>query len=238
MGAVSARRLRKVPAVVLPQVPPADSLLQSVRLFDPDATSVDGGVAFGAGVRLSGPHPVDDGLAAKTGLPHGYAFVATDSGPFPNWLARGLAHRFGGHAHLPQEAIVDDATEVVIVHTPRRVSPEELVTRIGRHIPGLAPQGQESDGSFFLTSPAVPIHIRCDGPEVPSLRWLLPLALGPLRTEPGLHGYRFGVGADGDDTTVRRAVIGALELAHGVGGVATDRDRFLVSHPADVALQH
>jgi hypothetical protein len=35
MGGVSARRLRKVPAVMLPRVPEPQRLLSAVRLFDP-----------------------------------------------------------------------------------------------------------------------------------------------------------------------------------------------------------
>jgi hypothetical protein len=233
---LSARRLRKLPAVVLPQVPPPARLLETVRLFDPAAAPVDGGITFGAGIRLAGPHPVTPDLTAKADLPRGHAFVVSDSGPFQSWLTRGLARRFGGYAHLPQHTIAEDPAEVVVVHTPRKVSPDELTARLSAHLPGLVAQGREADGSFFLTSPLVPIHIRCDGPEVPSLRWLLPLALGPLRREPGLHGYRFGIGPGGDSGGVRLAATAALELARGVDGVATDPDRFRVFEPGDPGL--
>jgi hypothetical protein len=128
---------------------------------------------------------------------------------------RGLARRYGGYAHLPHRSIEDDPDEVVVVHTPRRVRPEELSALV----PALTAQRPEADGSVFLSSRK--IHIRCDGPEVESLRWLLPLALGPLRDEPDLHGYRFS----GDP---RVAMQTALELARRTGGVATDRDRFRV----------
>jgi hypothetical protein len=230
---LSARRLRRLPALVLRQ--PAD-LLDAVRLFDPEAAPTDGGIAFGAGIRLSGPHRVTPDLADKTNLPQGHAWVVSDSGPFQTWLIRGLARRFGGYAHLPQPVIADDASEVVIVHTPRKVSPDELAARLGGPLPGLRAGGREADGSFFLTSPHSPVRIRCDGPEVASLRWLLPLALGPLRKEPGLHGYRFGVTTGAGDGAVRLAAVAALELANGVGGVATDTDRFRVFEPTDPAL--
>ncbi|GAB3989926.1 hypothetical protein GCM10029978_116420 [Actinoallomurus acanthiterrae] len=236
MGGVSARRLRKVPAVVLPRTPEPQRLLSAVRLFDPEAAPVDGGITFGAGVRLAGPHPVTPDLAAKSNLPQGQAFVASDSGPFQNWLARGLARRFGGYAHLPQEFVADDPTEVVVVHTPRKVSPGELAARISAFITGLVPEGPEKDGSFFLATPHAPVNIRCDGPEVPSLRWLLPLALGPMRREPGLHGYRFGIAGERDPRLVRLAATAALELAQGVGGVTTDLDRFRVFEPGDPGL--
>lgn len=233
---LSARRLRKVPAVVLPRPPEPQRWLAAIRRFDPEAAPVDGGVAFGAGVRLAGPHPVTSDLAAKSTLPEGHAFVASDSGPFQNWLARGLARRFGGYAHLPQQMVVDDPTEVVVVHTPRKVSPGELASRLSAFIPGLAPDGPEEDGSFFLSTPQAPISIRCDGPEVPSLRWLLPLALGPMRREPGLHGYRFGVAGERDPRWIRLGATAALELADGVGGVTTDLDRFRVFEPGDPGL--
>jgi hypothetical protein len=82
----------------------------------------------------------------------------------------------------------------------------------------------------------VPVHIRCDGPEVPSLRWLLPLALGPLRREPGLHGYRFSIDAARDPRLVRLVATAALELAAGADGVATDLDRFRIYEPGDPGL--
>jgi hypothetical protein len=233
---VTARRLRKVPAVVLPRLPEPDRWLAAIRLFDPEAVPVDGGVAFAAGARLAGPHPVTPDLAAKARLPEGHAFVASDSGPFQHWLVRGLARRFGGYAHLPQPAVADDPTEVVVVHTPRKVSPEELAARLSALIPGLTPDGPEEDGSFFLTTPRLPVGIRCDGPEVPSLRWLLPLTLGPMRQEPGLHGYRFGVAGQRDPRLVRLVAAAALELADGVGGVTTDLDRFRLFDPGDPGL--
>jgi hypothetical protein len=184
----SARRLRRLPAVVLPQVPQHAWLLDAVRRFDPDAREVEGGISFSAGNRLQRIVPE---LAKKTGLPPGHAWVASDNGPFQTWLVRGLARRFGGYAHLPQAVVADDASEVVIVHTLRK--PDEVAARLSARIPGLTADAPESDGSFFLTSDVSPVRIRCDSPDVPSLRWLLPLALGPMRQEPGLHGYRFSL---------------------------------------------
>lgn len=233
---LSARRLRKVPAVVLSQPPEPGRLLEAVRRFDPEAAPVDGGIAFAAGVRLAGPHPVDPDVADKAGVPQGHAFVASDSGPFQTWLARGLARRFGGHAHLPQDEFPDDPTEVVVVHAPRKVSAEELAARLGAYVRGLAPVGHEADGSLVIASREVPLHIRRDGPEVPSFRWLLPLALGPLRRDPGLHGYRFGTPQRRDPRLVRLAATAALEFAGAVGGVATDMDRFRVFAPDDPGL--
>ena len=220
------RRLRKLPALVLPHTPPPDRLLDAVRRFDPDASPVDGGIAFGAGLRLAGPQRISPKEAAKAKIPPGHAWVVSDSGPFQTWLTRGLARRFDGHAHLPQAVVADDASEIVVVHTPRRVEPQKL---------GVAGP-PESDGSYFLTSPGSPVRIRVDSPGVPSLRWLLPLALGPLRQEPGLHGYRFGSDSADDPQVVRAAAGMALELARAVGGVATDRDRFRVDDPDDPAL--
>ncbi|HEY0693463.1 MAG TPA: hypothetical protein VGD71_31035 [Kribbella sp.] len=225
----SARRLRRLPAVVLPQAPEQGWLLEAVRRFDPGAATVEGGISFGAGIRLAGPYPITAEAAVKVGLPPGSAWVVSDSGPFETWLVRGLARRFGGFAHLPQPVVADDASEVVIVHTPRQVPSDEL----GARLPGLTAGPPEDDGSFFLTSPHSPFRVRCDGPDVPSLRWLLPLALGPMRQEPGLHGYRFG---SGDGHGVRAAAVAAIEFAQGVGGVATDRDRFRVNDPEDPAL--
>ncbi len=213
MVRLTARRLRKLPAVVFPDVPVR--LLDTVRLFDPDAAAVEDGITFGAGVRLSGPYPVTPELAAKVNIPEGAAYAASDGGPFQTWLMRGLARRYGGYAHLPHRSIEDDPAEIVVVHTPRRVRPEELAALV----PSLTVQKPEADGSVFLSSQK--LHIRCDGPGVESLRWLLPLALGPLRGEPDLHGYRFS----GD---ARVAMSTALELARRTGGVATDRDRFRV----------
>ena len=232
----SVRKLRKVPAVVLPQPPDPRALLAVVRLFDPDAAPVDGGVTFGAGVRLAGPFPVTPDLADKVRLPQGHGFAASDYGPFQNWLVRGLARRFGGYAHLPQETFSDDPTEVVVVHVPRKVSAEELAARLSAYLPGLAPVGHEADRSFVLAGRNVPVHIRCDGPEVPSLRWLLPLALGPLRREPGLHGYRFSIDGVRDPRLVRLVATAALELAAGAGGIATDLDRFRIQDPGDPGL--
>jgi hypothetical protein len=233
---VSARRLRKLPALVLPQVPQHDWLLDAVRRFDPDATPVDGGIAFGAGIRLAGPQRITSEMAARTRIPPGHAWMVSDSGPFQTWLTRGLARRFNGHAHLPQAVVADDPSEVVVVHTPRRVSSDDLAARLSQRAPGLAAGPPESDGSYFLTSPDSPIRIRCDSPDVPSLRWLLPLALGPLRQEPGLHGYRFGSESAADPQVVRAAAAIALEFARAVGGVATDRDRFRVEDPNEPAL--
>lgn len=232
----SARRLRRLPAVVLPRVPEQAWLLDAVRRFDPEAAATEGGISFGAGIRLAGPQRITTDLAQKAMMPQGYAWVTSDSGPFQTWLVRGLARRFGGFAHLPQPAVADDVSEVVIVHTPRRVSPDELATRVSRHVPGLVAGVPEQDGSLFLTSQISPIRVRCDSPDVPSLRWLLPLALGPLRQEPGLHGYRFGSDLTEDVHVVRRAVAAALELAYGVGGVVTDRDRFRVIDADEPAL--
>ncbi|GAB2814528.1 hypothetical protein GCM10027176_18920 [Actinoallomurus bryophytorum] len=234
---LSARRLRRLPAVVLPQVPQHAWLLDAVRRFDPDAVPVeDTSISFGAGIRLAGPQRITSETAAKIGLPPGHAWVASDSGPFQTWLVRGLAWRFGGHAHLPQPVVADDASEVVIVHTPRKISPDELAARFNQLVPGLRAGAPEQDGSFFLTSAISPVRIRCDSPDVPSLRWLLPLALGPMRQDPGLHGYRFGRVPNSAGDAVRLAATAALELAQGVGGVATDRDRFRVFDPDDPAL--
>lgn len=232
---LSPRRLRRLPAVVLPQIPKPEWMLDAVRRFDPDAAPVEGGISFGAGIRLAGPQPVTPDIAAKSSLPHGNAWVVSDSGPFQTWLMRGLARRFGGFAHVPDPVIADDASEVVIVHTPRKVSPGELAARLGMYLPGLVAGAPEEDGSFFLTSPASPIRIRCDSPDVPSLRWLLPLALGPMRQDPGLHGYRFASDSK-DPRVVRLAAVAALELAEGAGGVVTDRDRFRIFAPDDPAL--
>ena len=212
---LSARRLRRLPAVVLPQVPQHAWLLGRVRRFDPYAAPVeDGGVCSARGSGSPGRRGSAPETAAKTGLPLGHAWVASDSGPFQTWLARGLAVRFGGHAHLPQPVVGDDPSEVVIVHTPRKVSPDELAGRLNQRVPGLTAGAPEQDGSFFLTSTISPVRIRCDSPDVPSLRWLLPLALGPMRQEPGLHGYRFGrVPGKADDAAknVRLAAAAALE---------------------------
>jgi hypothetical protein len=229
---MKVRRLRKLPALVLPQVPPRDRLLDAVRRFDPDATAVDGGIAFGAGLRLAGPEAIGPETAAKAQIPPGHVWVVSDSGPFQSWLARGLARRFHGYAHLPQAVIADDASEVVVVHTPRRIEPHEL----GAYVPRFTAGPPEGDGSYFLTSANSPVRIRCDSPDVPSMRWLLPLALGPLRQEPGLHGYRFGSDRAGDPQVVRAAAGIALEFARAVGGIATDRDRFRVEDPNDPAL--
>jgi hypothetical protein len=230
----SARRLRRLPAVVFPQAPRQEELLGAVRRFDPGAAAVEGGVSFGAGIRLAGPYPVTPEVAARANVPQGHLWMTSDSGPFQTWLVRGLARRFGGYAHLPQPAVADDPSEVVIVHTPRQVSVNELAA----YVPGLVAGAQETDGSVFLTSRSSPVRIRCDSPEVPSLRWLLPLALGPLRQEPGLHGYRFGSEVAGDPRIVRLAAVAALQLARSVRGVATDRDRFRVGDPDDPALYH
>lgn len=232
---LSARRLRRLPALVLPQVPQQARLLDAVRRFDPEAAETEGGISFGAGIRLAGPYTISPDVAGKANLPRGHAWMVSDSGPFQTWLARGLARRFGGYAHLPQPAVADDVSEVVIVHTPRKVTPDELAARLSAQVPGLVAGDREQDGSFFLTSQVSPIRIRCDSPEVPSLRWLLPLALGPLRQDPGLHGYRFGSDMS-HPQVVRLATVAALELARSVGGVATDRDRFRVFEPDDPAL--
>jgi hypothetical protein len=56
-----------------------------------------------------------------------------------------------------------------------------------------------------------------------------------LRKLPA-HGYRFGSAVAGDPQVVRAATAVALELAQGVGGVATDRDRFRVLEADDPAL--
>ncbi len=209
-----SRRLKKLPAVVFQQRP--DGLLDTVRLFDPDAARTEGGITFGAGIRLSGPYTITQEISPKVDLPPGHAYAASDDGPFQMWLMRGLARRYGGYPRLPQKSIEDDPDEIVVVHTPKRVTPEQLQALV----PALTQQRPEDDGSFFMTSQHV--MIRCDSPEVESMRWLLPLALGPMRSEPGLHGYRFG----GDPRTAMSA---ALELARRTGGVATDRDRFRIS---------
>lgn len=226
------RRLRKRPALLLKQLPRQDQLLDAVRHFDPDAAPVDTGIAFGAGIRLAGPQTITPERAAKAQVPPGHAWIVSDSGPFQTWLIRGLARRFDGYAHLPTVVIVDDASEIVVVHTSRRIEPYEL----GAHLPGFTEGPSESDGSYFLTSPNSPVRIRCDSPDVPSMRWLLPLALGTLRQEPGLHGYRFGSDSAGDPQVVRAAAAVALDLARAVGGVATDRDRFRFEDPDDPAL--
>jgi hypothetical protein len=199
-----------------------ERLLDAVRLFDPEATLVDGGITFGAGVRLAGPEAVTPNLARKTGLPQGHVWVVSDEGPFPTWLVRGLARRFGGYAHVPRQVIADEPGEVAVVHTARPARTDEL----GRWLPGLVAGAPEADGSYFLSSPLSPVRVRCDGPEVASLRWLLPPALGPLRQEPGLHGYRFL--AETADA-VRPAATAAWGLAQVTGGVVTDRDRFRVA---------
>ena len=234
---LSVRRLRRLPAVVVPRVPPQEHLLNTVRLFDPEAAPVDGGITYGAGIRLAGPYPVTPDVAEKASLPQGHAYLMSDSGPFQTWLTRGLARRYGGHAHLPRQTISEDIGEIVIVHTPRKVSPDELAARLSGHLPQLTAERPESDGSFFLTTAYAPIQIRCDSPEVESLRWLLPLALGPLRREAGLHGYRFGIVPGGDVRAVPLLVTAALELARGVSGIATDADRFRVFRPEDLGFR-
>ena len=79
---LSARRLRRLPAVVPRQVPRPALLLDAVRLFDAEAAPVEGGITFGAGIRLAGPHPVTPDVAAKSNLPQGHAWMATDPDRF------------------------------------------------------------------------------------------------------------------------------------------------------------
>ncbi|GLX06360.1 MULTISPECIES: hypothetical protein [unclassified Microbispora] len=221
MGMISdflmARRLRKGPTLLLPYAPDPATLLETVRLHDPQAGPYGRGFKIGENVELRGPIELTPELAARAGLPAGWAaaFFARNidseaGGDFarPSLLVRGLAERLGGREHPECQEPPEDLAEVT---GGRLIAVDEVIGLLADDVPGLAVTTVTDAGTTLLTSAESPIEV--------------------FVTEWDADDVTYELSADGGYGTdvpaaARRA---ALAIAERTGGVARDHNGFLVT---------
>ncbi|GIH47393.1 hypothetical protein SAMN05421833_11753 [Microbispora rosea] len=221
MGVISdfflARRLRRGPTLLLPYAPDPATVLETVRLHDPQAGPYGRGFKIGENVELRGPIELTPELAARAGLPAGWgaAFFARtiDSeagGDFarPSLLVRGLAERLGGREHPECQEPPEDLAEVT---GGRPVPVDEVIGLLADDVPGLVVAAVTEAGTTLLTSAESPIEV--------------------FVTEWDADDVTYELSADGGYGTevpaaARRA---ALAIAARAGGVARDHNGFLIT---------
>ncbi|MBO4273694.1 hypothetical protein [Microbispora triticiradicis] len=221
MGMISdflmARRLRKGPTLLLPYAPDSATLLKTVRLHDPQAGPYGRGLKIGENVELRGPIELTPELAARAGLPAGWAaaFFARNidsdaGGDFarPRLLVRGLAERLGGREHPECQEPPEDLAEVT---GGRLVAVGEVVGLLADDVPGLAVTTVTDAGTTLLTSAESPIEVFVTEWDADDVTYELSADVG----------YGTDVPA-----AARRA---ALALAARTGGVARDHNGFLIT---------
>ena len=122
-----AWRVRRGPTLLLPEVP--QRLLETVRLFAPEARQQDGVVVAGSAL-LKGPFEVTPRLARGARLPDGWAVAYVGEGP--HGLVAGLARRLGGLWFQDGKAVTyrEDEDQTVTVYLPRRPEPERLASLV------------------------------------------------------------------------------------------------------------
>ncbi|MGI5160044.1 hypothetical protein [Microbispora sp. CA-102843] len=221
MGLISdflmARRLRKGPTLLLPYAPDTATVLETVRLHDPQAGPYGWGFKIGENVELRGPIELTPELAARAGLPAGWATAffarnidSEEGGDFsrPSLLVRGLAERLGGREHPECQEPPEDLAEV----TGGRLIPvDEVIGLLADDLPGLAVATVTDTGATLLTSAESPIEV--------------------FVTEWDADDVTYELSADGGYGTdvpaaARRA---ALAIAERTGGTARDHNGFLIT---------
>ncbi|MEU6430506.1 hypothetical protein ABZ860_31820 [Microbispora sp. NPDC046973] len=220
MGMISdflmARRLRRGPTLLLPYAPDPATLLETVRLHDPQAGPYGRGFKIGENVELRGPIALTPELAARAGLPAGWpaAFFARNidgdaGGEFArlSLLVRGLAERLGGREHPECQEPPEDLAEVA---GGRLVPVDEVIGLLADDVPGLAVTTVTDAGTTLLTSAESPIEV--------------------FVTEWDADDVTYELSADGGygtdvPATARRA---ALAIAGRAGGVPRDHNGFLI----------
>lgn len=115
--------MRRGPTLLLPEVP--ERLLETVRLFAPEARQEDGSVVAGSAV-LQGPFAVTPWLARWARVPEGWPVAYLGEGP--DGLFAGLARRLGGLWFQNGRPVPfrDDEDQTVTVYLPRRPDPAML----------------------------------------------------------------------------------------------------------------
>lgn len=118
-----AGQVRRGPTLLLPEVP--EHLLETVRLFAPEARRQDGMIVAGSAV-LRGPFEMTPWLARWARIPDGWPIAYTGRGP--DGLFSGLARRLGGLWFRDGRPVPsrDDEDQTVTVYLPRRPDPEVL----------------------------------------------------------------------------------------------------------------
>jgi hypothetical protein len=118
-----ARQVRRGPTLLLPQVP--ERLLETVRLFAPQARQERGRIVAGAGV-LRGPFQVTPWLARRARVPGGWHVAYLGEGP--DGMMSGLARRLGGLLFQDGRPVPcrADEEQTVTVHLFRRPDPAEI----------------------------------------------------------------------------------------------------------------
>lgn len=123
-----ARRIRRGPTLLLPEVP--ERLLETVRLFAPEARQEIGTVTAGPAV-LRGPFEVTPWTARRARIPEGWPVAYVGEGS--DNLVAGLARRLGGlwfqnGGPAPSR---DEEDQTVTVYLPCRPDPERLTSLVG-----------------------------------------------------------------------------------------------------------
>ncbi|MEV7807795.1 hypothetical protein AB0O28_33070 [Microbispora sp. NPDC088329] len=221
MGMISdflmARRLRKGPTLLLPYAPDPATVLRTVRLHDPQAGPYGRGFKIGENVELRGPIRLTPELAARAGLPAGWAAAffarnidSEEGGDFsrPGLLVRGLAERLGGREHPECQEPPEDLAEVT---GGRAIPVDELIALLADDLPGLAVTTVTDAGTTLLTSAESPIEVFVNEWDADDVTYEL--------SADGGYGTEI-------PATARRA---ALAIVERTGGVARDHNGFLIT---------
>ncbi len=122
-----ARQVRRGPTLLLPEVP--ERLLETARLFAPEARQEDGLVIAGPGT-LRGPFAVTSRLARRARLPSGWPVAYVGKGP--DGFFAGLARRLGGVWFQDGRAVPfrDEEDQTVTVYLPRRPHPDLIAALV------------------------------------------------------------------------------------------------------------
>ncbi|WP_157963511.1 hypothetical protein [Actinocorallia populi] len=156
-----ARRVRRGPTLLLPEVP--QRLLETVRLFAPEARQEEGVVVAGSAL-LEGPFEVTSRLARLAELPEGWAVAYVGEGP--DGLVAGLARRLGGlwFQNGRPVAYRDDEDQTVTVYLPRRPDPERLTSLVENTTYTATPDTDLYSGGLvsLLVQKVHEHHVTCD----------------------------------------------------------------------------
>ncbi|GAA3237004.1 hypothetical protein GCM10010468_71580 [Actinocorallia longicatena] len=219
-----ARRVRRGPTLLLSDVPGRERLLDTVRLFAPEAR-VDGGVVWAGDSGLHGPVEVTPKLLRQARLPGGWPVLYVSSGD--EGLVGGLAHRLGGIVFAGGRVLPgrDADHHLVTVYLARRPDPGRFSELVSPYAGGVTHTGVP--GMDLYSGGRISALVRAvEGAAPPAVgagAWELTCDLSETAADPaGAHRLALEVG--------RTALVIAAEF----DGVPLDCDGYRITEPRDL----
>lgn len=225
MGWMAKRRLRTGPTAALPAKPDLSTLLEILKLADPDA-KLDGDDVLAADARIHAAVEAETELVGGE-LERVWACRVQAEGPLPldyfdRYLAEGIAFRLGGLAVCRGE--VTDPTDVTrgpVVILPVRPAADDLKPLLGE-----VAHEEGEYGIEVFTGEKLKVVIVPRKDSSPMALTLMPYAAELTSIDV------LSLDED-DDLLVERGTL-AIAIADAFQGVAVDQWRFRIDTPEDL----